>query len=291
MTRLADLSIEYAHLYLRHLDEERIDTALADAALVVAPLADQLRAAGRTVSTVIMIDDYFETDVDIVAEKRDLLLASCERAGLTPDWIASERRVADTATELTEALTVPPEHGDGSVKPPKRYQSTWLSNGQPPRTVNSQSDDRAGDPLLVGGAQTPQPVDRRTRSRVAPTNHSIHLDVELYRERKDGAFYSCPLLAAWWQLLRLGVLSKPAAFAEPTARDGPPLVAKRSLTVLSPAFLEVEHAVRLILDHVALKQDWRSNMRTGALDVGPKEHMERIGYAFVPEGFASALAV
>ena len=110
-------------------------------------------------------------------------------------------------------------------------------------------------------------------------NHSIFLDVELWRDiAEPGADhdevlshrqYSCPFLAAVWQLVRLGLLrndgapaltvsERPAEWPDdwalfpdivkvnPAAK---PFYAYRVFSIMPSHFLGIEHAVRTIVDH------------------------------------------
>lgn len=296
MAELAALSVEFAHVYLKNLTETSLEETVEASEAVVRPLVDGLRAAGKTVSTVVMIDDYFERDRDAVAAKRQMIKDACAAAGIEPDWFASEAAAAASVEDFLPALMLPPEHGDGSAHPPRRSRSTWLSNGQPPRLARDPAgDDPALDLLAVPGAKRGAggTSPGRAPSRVVPANHSIHLDVELQRDTSGAArgdvLYSCPLLAAWWQLLRLGVASPARGLLERCHKGAAPFPAERTLTLLHPRLIEVEHAVRVILEHVVPPEPWRRNMRThGNAPVG-LDYLDRIAYCFVPDGFATGL--
>jgi hypothetical protein len=153
-------------------------------------------------------------------------------------------------------------------------------------------------------------------SQNSAREHSIFLDVELWSDGETGRRWSCPMLAAVWQLLRLGVLRdqgrrigtpKPIADVEPVEHghtpagpgrslpdkwaDMPPIVqlnpdaapfpAYRTLSVMSPEFIEVEHAVRLICSAV-MPDSGAAEAITAAAE---REHLtlpdavvDRIGY-------------
>jgi hypothetical protein len=63
------------------------------------------------------------------------------------------------------------------------------------------------------------------------------------------------MVAAWWQLNRLGVgaFMPQGTWISPTAK---PFVGHRTLTLLDVDYLEVEHAVRNILRHVPPQRGW-----------------------------------
>src|SRR5690606_34192407 len=107
----------------------------------------------------------------------------------------------------------------------------------------------------------------------AADRHSIFLDVQLWDEANGRRTWSCPFLAAVWQLLRLGMLRNMGErVAVPRTHDdgypedwdrlapvvklnpnAAPFSAYRTLSILSPRFLGIEHAVRTILSQVAVE--------------------------------------
>ena len=278
----ADVSVEYAHLYLRGLDEDAVRRSVRAARTWLSPLVAEMESRGRRVSKVVMLDDYFTQDEDVVRDAHDLLLRVCAEEGMSPDWVARESLLATSADQLLEALVRPPEFGDGSRRPQERLHESWLSNGQPRRDAVDADDDlmvTLADPVL-----TSQPQERTAPSRVTPANHAIHLDVEMHKTGRRGTSYSCPLLAAWWQLARLG-LHAPPGLVVPVERRGIPFAAKRTITVLDARFIEVEHAVRTILDHVELSDQWVSRLTLRGEDVGVRGHLDRLAYLFVPSGW------
>jgi hypothetical protein len=142
----------------------------------------------------------------------------------------------------------------------------------------------------------------------ARRRHSIFVDVELWDERDGHRTWSCPMLAAVWQLMRLGLLrdqGRPVVTPEDWAgrpfpdswADLPAVIrlepkaaafaAYTTLSVLSPRFLPVELAVRTILgqfacDPVILAE---ANDRAGrdAMRL-PDEVVDRIRYVFAAPG-------
>jgi hypothetical protein len=106
------------------------------------------------------------------------------------------------------------------------------------------------------------------------TRHSVFVDVELWSEKTGGRrIWSCAYLAAVWQLLRLGSLrhrGEPVAVPRRWSEDGypeewhrlpaviqlepsaAPFAAYRTVSILPRRFLTTEHAVRTILDQIAL---------------------------------------
>lgn len=297
---LSHVSIELGHLYMEDLEggPERLRAHFAQ----VRPWADAVQAAasvgGRRprISTCFLIDDYFSR-FSTPAELVPMLLAEARRAGLTIDYLARESGCAAAdglaVAELVADRLVdsPPPGSDGS-RPPAR-ETGWLSNGE--RTPGSD-----GVEAMAHVAAWQPPVETAARL------HSVFLDAELWRETDGRRLWSCPFLAAVWQLARLGLLRdrgrpvlqpKPWSGEEfPRAWDDlPPLIqleaaaqpfsAYRTHSVLPTRFLPIEHAVRVVLDQIeadahALKQV--ADRARGEAITLPEEIPQRIGYVFYP---------
>ncbi|MFJ9627989.1 SCO2522 family protein [Streptomyces sp. NPDC101175] len=262
---LAHLSLELGHLYMEDFEAgpERLREHFAE----VRIWADAARASaarligGRRprISTCFLIDDYF-TRFSTPAELIPLILAEAERAGLVIDYLARESGCAvadriELAESVMHRLVESPPPGSYGSRPPVG-QTGWLANGQ--RTAPTRS--------ALAEIVTWQPPQE-----TAARNHSIFMDVELWSETDRGRLWSCPFLAAVWQLARLGLLrhlGEPVLVAQswsdpdyPSDWDRlPPLLklsdspapfnAYRTCTLMPNRFLAVEDAVRLILDQV-----------------------------------------
>ncbi len=139
----------------------------------------------------------------------------------------------------------------------------------------------------------------------AARNHSIFVDIELWSDGPSGRKWSCPFLAAVWQLQRLGLVRyRGGPVAEPVlvpTADLPvewdampsivqltpgaaPMRAYRTFTAMDGRFLPIEHAVRTIISQVAIDpvvgEKTVQRARSEGLEL-PAEVVERIGYAFV----------
>jgi hypothetical protein len=288
---LSHLSLELGHLYMEdfeagperlrgHFEEVRIwvDAARASAAR---------RIGGRPprISTCFLIDDYF-TRFSTPAELIPMVLKEAQEAGLVIDYLARESACAVTdRIELAESvmhrLVESPPQGTNGSRPPVR-QTGWLANGQrTPSTARSALGE-------VKGWQPPQ--------ETAARNHSVFMDVELWSDKDGRRLWSCPFLAAVWQLARLGLLRHLGdPVLTPTPWDGgefphdwdrlPPLLrlndraapfsAYRTCTLMPNRFLAVEDAVRLILD--------QTDVDSGAL--------EQVAVRSAKEGLAVPAAV
>lgn len=295
MTATADVSIEFAHLYLAHLDEKSAAASARTAKRWLGPVIAAYEGLGETVSTVVMIDDYFAPEETDVEEKVRILRSACEEAGLRVDHLAYEADCAETVDQMQMRLHPEPRRGDGSSSPPPAdVGSDWLANGDPPRGKHWEPEavGRLYRPSAGNAAQLMMPAKTDHSAR---GHHSIHLDVQLWKtgRRPGDRLWACPTLAAWWQLIRLGMLrdenDRPVAPPRTqSALGAPPLPARRTLTLLDNRFLEVEHAVRAIHERLALPEGWRRYLREGESPPTEQEHLERIAYFFVPPGFERA---
>jgi hypothetical protein len=266
---LAHLSIELGHLYLedfaagseqlrRHFREMAPWLAAAK-----AQLADRL-GPGRTprVSTCFLIDDYF-TELRSRPDEvvTDLLEAATEH-GITIDYLARESCCAvagdvPVAELVLDRIVADPPPGTGGLRPSPQ-EDGWLYN----------SDRLPGESLVPAMTAMPrwQPPTENARNR-----HSIVVAVEIFSWEKDKRVWSCPYLAAVWQLLRLGMLrhdGRPVAVPEPRGErlprewqrmpavlqlnpNAPPFSAYRTVSVLAPRFVRIEAAAQVVLGQVA----------------------------------------
>jgi hypothetical protein len=301
---LSHLSIELGHLFMEDL--EGGPQRLRDHFAQVRPWAEAARAAaavragGRRprISTCFLIDDYF-SQFSSPAELVPLLLAEAERAGLTVDYLARESGCAVTgkvplAQAVAGRLVAEPPPGSYGSRPPTA-QTGWLANGERSPVARA--------PQAMKSAAAWQPP-RETAAR----RHSVFLDVELWSDAPDGRrTWSCPFLAAVWQLGRLGLLrneGEPVFTPHPhTSTAFPddwdelpdllrlnpradPFAAYRTCSVVPNRFLPVEHAVRVILDQTEVDR--------GALEQvaerSAREHVsvpdsvaDRVSYVFYAE--------
>ncbi|WP_395571472.1 SCO2522 family protein [Streptomyces sp. BK79] len=265
---LAHLSLELGHLYMEDFEAgpQRLRRHFAEVRTwaEAARTAATARAGGKRarISTCFLIDDYFtrfSTPADVVP----MLLAEAERAGLTVDYLARESACAVTGTvPVAEAvagrIVESPPPGSYGLRPPAA-QTGWLANGERGPVARA--------PQAMKRAVAWEPP-RETAAR----RHSVFLDVELWSDDADGhRTWSCPFLAAVWQLARLGLLrheGEAVLVPRPHTTTGfpdtwddlpallrlndraDPFCAYRTCSVLPTRFLPVEHAVRVILDQV-----------------------------------------
>jgi hypothetical protein len=300
---LSHLSLELGHLYMEDLEggPERLRRHFER----VRPWADAARAdaIARTggkrarISTCFLVDDYFSR-FSSPAELLPLVLAEAERAGLEIDYLARESAcaVADKvplAQAVAGRLVESPPPGSHGARPPVSL-SGWLANGQRSPAARAPQAMRKTAPW--------QPP-----AETAARRHSVFVDVELWDGKDDDRTWSCPFLAAVWQLARLGLLRNAG---EPvlTPRDAnsgdfprewdelPPLLrlnpsaapfsAYRTCSVLPARFLPVEHAVRVVLDQTEVDSGAVHQITERARQERhplPDSVAERVSYVFYAE--------
>ncbi|MYX30944.1 hypothetical protein GTY75_30705 [Streptomyces sp. SID8381] len=298
---LSHLSLELGHLYMEDFEAgpRRLREHFAQVGpwVAAARTAAEARAGGRRprISTCFLIDDYF-TRFSSPAELVPLLLAEADRAGLEIDYLARESGCAVTGTvpvaqAVAARIVESPPPGSYGNRPPAA-QTGWLANGE--------RSPAARAPQAMKPAAAWQPPQETAARR-----HSVFLDVELWSEDADGRrTWSCPFLAAVWQLARLGLLR---AEGEPLFTPDPhpggefpddwdelpslvrlnahaaPFAAYRTCSVLPNRFLPVEHAVRVVLDQTevdtaALRQIADRSAREGV--PVPDSVADRVSYVF-----------
>jgi hypothetical protein len=301
---LAHVSVEVGHLYMEDLSAgpAAVRRAFAAAAPWVRT-AQQPQAVGCEkksvrVSTCFLIDDYFSrfsTPADVIP----MVLAAAAAEGVSIDYLARESACASangmSPAELTLGnLVTEPVPGTTGGRPPLT-ETGWLTNGQ-----RSPSTSRVEAMAKRVPWQPPRESSRR--------RHSIFIDVELWDEDANGRTWSCPMLAAVWQLIRLGLLreqGRPVVTPHdwndqpfPGDWDDLPAVirlnpnaaafaAYTTLSLLSPRFLSVELAVRTILSQYSCDSGMLAEVtqRAGrdAMRL-PDELVDRIRYVFATPG-------
>jgi hypothetical protein len=297
---LSHLSIEVGHFYLNEItsDIERVTAEFRRIVPLVSAFIESAKVQfgpNTRVSTCYLIDDYFHPDTDPSAILTKLLDAA-EESGLVIDYLARESGcwraskfvegvaigepipVAEMVAARIVAEPAPPSTG----RRPPTAESGWLCNGR------RSSEDEHNQAMRRRTYRPPEEFGRR--------EHSIFLDVELWsRHVVDGVTvtrWSCPFLAAVWHLLRLGMLryhGGVVADPQPWRRedlaprrwsDLPPVVqlnpsaapfaAYKTLSMLPKRYIGIEHAVRLVLDHLDLDDDVvEQTITRGAGEVPP----------------------
>jgi hypothetical protein len=300
---LSHVSVELGHLYMEDLAGGQ--AAIANTFAVAAPwvkAAATPRAIGCEkpsvrMSTCFLIDDYFSR-FSSPAEVIPMVTAAAEGEGLRIDYLARESACAQTrdshpADLVLGRLVTEPVTGTTGGRPPLT-ETGWLTNGQ--RSPNTSRGEAMAKRLPW------RPPRESARRR-----HSIFVDIELWDDREGRRTWSCPMLAAVWQLIRLGLLrehGRPVLIPQDWTDawpenwdDMPPLTrlnptatafaAYTTLSALSPRFLPVELAVRTILSQFAGEGPVLAEARVRAARDGmqlPEELVDRIRYVFAAPG-------
>lgn len=311
--QLSHLSIEVGHFYMEDLfsGEDQIRAQFKRVApwvkAATAAAAAELGNVKPRVSTCFLVDDYFRNDTNpaTIVKVVDRIATEC---GITIDYLAREAGCCTvdgvSLAELVVAMLVPePPVGTNGSQPflYEYKESGWLCNGERPSVESEEA-------MLVESPRPPVQFGKR--------NHSIFLDVELWkdtRERVDNKIvsrrtWSCPLLASIWHLLRLGMLRY---YGEPVAQpqqwpidedwpqhwDGLPTVTQlnpraapfsafRSTSILPRSYLAIEHAVDVILNHFDIDEAVVNQMiergRRESLII-PREITSRISHIFIED--------
>jgi hypothetical protein len=300
---LSHVSVELGHLYMEDL--ARGQSALRETFAAVAPWVGAVQAPRsigcvkqpiRT-STCFLVDDYFSR-FSSPDELIPMVTSAAESEGLRIDYLARESACAQTpdsraAHLVLGRLVTEPVAGTTGGRPPLT-QTGWLTNGQ--RSPNTSR----------GEAMAKREPWRPPRES-AHRRHSIFVDVELWDERSGVRNWSCAMLAAVWQLIRLGLLRDqgrpvltPQDWTDPwpdSWDEMPPITrlnrgaaafaAYTTLSVLSPRFLPVELAVRTILSQFLPEGPVLADTNTRAERDGmqlPVELVDRVRYVFAAPG-------
>jgi len=301
---LSHVSVEVGHLYMEDFvdGESAIRRTFAAAAPWVraaqAPRAIGCEKKSVRLSTCFLIDDYFSR-CSSPAAVIPMVVAAAAREELEIDYLARESACADAngispASLMLGRLVTEPVPGTTGGRPPLT-ETGWLTNGQ--RSPSTSRDEAMA-------RRRPWQPPRESAHR----RHSIFIDIELWDERAGYRTWSCPMLAAVWQLMRLGLLRDqgrpvitPQDWTEPQFPDSwddlPPVIrlnpkakafsAYTTLSVLSSRFLPVELAVRTILSQFACDSAILAEATDRAMRDAmqlPTELVDRIRYVFAAPG-------
>lgn len=295
------VSIELDHLYMEDFnrDQDHLRNRIAQIAPwfhTAVRTFERRGLRGRPrISTCFLVDDYF-SDLKSPAELIPMLLEAANEAGVRVDYVARESGCAvadgvEVAGMVAGRLVSIPVEGTNGSRPPVA-ESGWLSNGQ-------RSPAQMSEALRSHGWQPPVEAEAR--------QHSIFVDVQLWSERGDGErLWSCPMLAAVWQLARLGLLRhhgkaviepRPLPAQLPNEWSAMPPVSQvtpnaapfhgyQTLSLLDDRFLSIEHAVRVILNQVAQDGEVMQRVQERAAAEGMRiaeDVTGRIAYLFVTD--------
>jgi len=279
---LAHLSVETGHLYLDDFTggDRQIARQLEAAAPWLEAAGKRIRkrfGRGARISTCFLVDDYTPSassaDPPKPSDVFDMVTTAAEQAGFKVDYLAREAGCAiacerpyagprdqSRLADIVAGLIVEEAAVDANGARPPTAQTGWLSNGQRSPAVAVAMEAAAW--------MAPEEFGKY--------RHSVFVDVELWSGDKSRSEperqYSCPLLSAVWQLLRLGLLRDAGRAVAMPYRFGPgealpdlwsqlpsitqltpdsaPFAAYQTLSVLPSHYRAAEHAAEIIIDHL-----------------------------------------
>ena len=214
MAQIADLSVEFSHLYLDQASEAEAKAAAGSARRWLIPVITRYREAGYTVSTTVMIDDYFASDEASVEKNTELIRSSCANEGVAIDHVVYESACAHSVEKMIEHLMDQPRFGDGSSNgPTDSSKDNWLFNYAPGRDAFREAQNLSAFSLLTEeerrAVELQSVANAGSKETTQRARHAIKLEIELWKQtvvaNGTSLLWSCPLLAAWWQLIRLGM--------------------------------------------------------------------------------------
>ncbi|MGW0325134.1 SCO2522 family protein [Nocardia sp. NPDC003183] len=306
---MAHLSIEVCHFRHEEIidDTDMVRAQFRRAVPLVAAFIESAKVEfgpDTRVSTCYLTDDYFQPRFE-PTKVLDRLLGAADDAGLTIDYLARQSGchqapvfsggialgapIPIAEMVVARLINQPEDEEVATGGRPPTTELGWLCNGRRQQNGSSRA------------TMHPQPC--RPPQEYGRGEHSIFLDVELWHDRDAARRWSCPFLAAVWQLLRLGMLRyKGAPVVVPQLwsadRDRPdqwhdlppvlqlnadaaPFTAYRTLSMLPKRYLLIESAVRVILDHLAPDDDVAAQVAAqGAAEqlLVPPKIAERVGH-------------
>ena len=275
---LGHLSVETGHLYLEDFagGDRMIARQLEQAAPWLEAAGKRIRKRfGRNarISTCFLVDDYTPSgsvgDQPKPSEVADIVTTAAEQAGFRIDYLAREAGCAvacerpysgprdqSALADIVAGLIVEEAAVGANGSRPPTAQTGWLSNGERSPAVAVAMDAPEWEPPEEFGKY----------------RHSVFVDIELWSLDGSERQYSCSLLSAVWQLLRLGLLrnagqavAKPYRFGSGEAlpdlwpqmpsitqlsAQAAPFAAYEVFSILPQYYEAAEHAARVIIDHL-----------------------------------------
>lgn len=285
--KVADISVEVCHLYGDELELDRI----VDGLRLAKPIVDSIRQAcpSLSLSICMLIDDYFGNLRVDPEDLHDRVRQAAVKADLAVNYLVSEAKLAETVRCLTDNLRPIPYPGAGSLVA-ERPIGSYLSSTLGSQLTNRGERDLSGFPEsvrnFVHDRDVTKPSESGLKHRARRGEHDLDLLVELWSADPSNSAnkYSCAVLAAWWQLARLGWWrggGVGSVLPGVDSLDGSiPFAARRTISILDPAYIEIEHAVRTILEDFVVSG--RVKAESEAFD---DNVLGKVAYCFVDERF------
>ncbi len=173
-----------------------------------------------------------------------LAIAAARDKGVEDLRVVREGNLVTAAIELLRSLELVSDFGAGTIKGTpldEENSALWISNGasrDPKKGVNEGSrwDRLSGDYASALPSTDGESFFSQVRGQ-----HSLRVEYEIYEnQRNPQTSMSCALLAAAWQLARLGLL--------PHGIEGVIGVASQNLSYLPSDFLGIETVVQMIVE-------------------------------------------
>lgn len=244
-----------------------------------------VRSKDETIEYCLLYDDYFGVlGPDTWSERLDpylpdLLQEACKLEGIENLTVVRESSMVTPSLELLRALSTNSDFGAGTMAgtPHDSEESAlWMTNGVTGGVFSADGEDPVWDRLdsVLDVADEPAlPNIRSAGTQPDRGRHALRIEYEVFESRRNPKTpLSCALLAATWQLARLGVISNalPRGFA----------VAEESISYLPGDYLGIETVVRMIIG----SNDFRGldGFDVERLDQlgGPDGVLSRIRYIF-----------
>lgn len=241
----SDISFELVHLYA---GSETFEKELIDGVRLAQrwfKCVEEFEQNKTLFSNVAFIDDYSSSGNKKVerSEIQSRVRDAFASAGLRLDYIAYEADCAETCRYIDINLSGPPKKGAGSYSS-KRLRYDYVS---PEEKFITHAKKRRG-----------------TSGRAPEYRNHVGIDIGVGTQSTDSGnltekIWSCPAAAAWWQMIRFGVLPHLEEEHELGAPKGtwkrddencPPFIARRTLSLLPSSYISIEHAVRVIIQNL-----------------------------------------
>lgn len=289
--RVPTISVEIAHLSAEDLTSEHVVSAAMETASSWLKHLDP-NVLDR-ISVTVLLDDYYE-EVDLPSATKTLLKAA-ENANVSINYVVSEAAIAESVDLLDHHLFPVPAMGSGSSSDVGDSLHRFLSSvGEYVDTAASSPHPRPAGGAIRRFSDLEPSGDKSAHEPGSQPNsasyrgmHKLDLVVELWSPSTGGGrLWSCAMLAAWWQLVRLGCLKKSrpeaAAHGITVIDQSRPFECRNTLSILNSRYLEIEHAVRSILRCVQMPPEWVDLFRIGADVPSERAHLSAIQYVFSP---------
>lgn len=235
---VVDYNIEYAHVYVSEIKENL--SKLNSSIEKTLSILDDLNRKKMSYSLSILVDDY--SDNKETTTKKEII-SLCMGLKLPPDHVVMESELVKSARFFISKL---PERSLLS-QDNKMY---FKSESTDIHFSDLLKDKRRYKAIFIEKAEMGRKawVEQKQKKYIAFRQQRCHSNSSLVLYYDDGknVRYSCPLLAACWYMVRLGVEPFFSSIQSKLIQNKP-FVGNKLITVLPIEFLKVEStAIELI---------------------------------------------